>query len=125
VADGRSVTALDLLHPAAPVIHPAVPVIHPTTASRVAEVALWADPAAPAPVAPFDAIPPQAGPALTISLTQGCEAPLEALKGASEGRAWCHPCDEAIVRLLVGRAHQPGLELLVCPTVRPGTLRLG
>ena len=93
VADGGGVSALDLNHPAS------------------------------IPAAPAGAVPPQAAPALTVSLTQGCELPLDALK-CVRCHVSCHPYDEAVVRLLVGRVRRTELQLLICPSVRPGTLRL-
>jgi hypothetical protein len=61
-----------------------------------------------------------------VSLTAGCEAPLEALKAVP----WlhtvrCHPCDEAIVRLLMGRVRCPDSALLITTSIPPGTLTLG
>ena len=77
--------------------------------------------------APLDVIPVQGGPLLTVSLTEGCEAPLEALKTASLDRAVrCHPCDEAVVRLLMGRVRRAAdTALLVTAAIAPGTLSLG
>ena len=77
-------------------------------------------------LAPADAIPAQFGPLLTISLTQGCEAPLEALKAAPvDHRVRCHPCDEAVVLLLLSRVRRANNDLLVTTAIRPGTLCLG
>ena len=76
--------------------------------------------------APLDVIPVQTGPQLTVSLTEGCEAPLEALRAAALDRTVrCHPCDEAVVRLLIGRLRRTDTALLVTTAVRPGTLNLG
>ena len=76
--------------------------------------------------APLDAIPVQLGPQLTVSLTEGCEAPLEALKTAAHDRAvHCHPCDEAVVRLLMARVRRTETALLVSSSVCPGTLNFG
>ena len=76
--------------------------------------------------APLDVIPVQSGPLLTVSLTEGCDAPLEALKNAPLDRnVRCHPCDEAVVRLLMGRVRRTEATLLVTASVRPGTLHLG
>jgi hypothetical protein len=76
--------------------------------------------------APLDAIPVQAGPQLTVSLTEGCDAPLEAMKTAThEPTICCHPCDEAVVRLLMGRVRLAETALLVTPTIAPGTLSVG
>jgi hypothetical protein len=76
--------------------------------------------------APAAAIPAQAGPALTISLTDGCETPMDALKTAPPDRpVRCHPCDEAIVRLLIARVRRPDDDLTVTTAVPPGTLCLG
>lgn len=77
-------------------------------------------------VAPADAIPVQPGPGATVSLTGGCETPMEALKAAKAGLpVGCHPCDEAIVRLLLARLRRCPDDLVVSQTVRPGTLALG
>jgi hypothetical protein len=76
--------------------------------------------------APLDVIPVQAGPLLTVSLTAGCEAPLEALRTAARDRTIrCHPCDEAVVRLLMGRVRRAESALLVTTTISPGTLSFG
>jgi hypothetical protein len=76
--------------------------------------------------APLDVIPVQAGPLLTVSLTEGCEGPLEALKTAAADRTVrCHPCDEAVVRLLMGRVRRTEAALLVTASIRPGTLNVG
>ena len=76
--------------------------------------------------APLDVIPVQAGPLLTVSLTEGCEGPLEALKAAALDRTVrCHPCDEAVVRLLMGRARRAESALLVTASISPGTLSFG
>ncbi len=76
--------------------------------------------------APLEAIPIQAGPQLTVSLTDGCEAPLEALKTAAHDRmVHCHPCDEAVVRLLMARVRRTEAALLVTTSICPGTLSLG
>ena len=76
--------------------------------------------------APVDVIPVQTAPHLTVSLTQGCEAPLEALKATSLDRTiHCHPCDEAVVRLLMGRVRRSQSALLVTASISPGTLSFG
>jgi hypothetical protein len=76
--------------------------------------------------APLDAIPVQPGPLLTVSLTDGCEAPLEALKASAHDRTVrCHPCDEAVVRLLMSRVRRAEAALLVTASVIPGTLHFG
>jgi hypothetical protein len=106
VADGRGVTALDLMSPAAGYAREPIGLATQTVGP---------------PVAPAAAIPMQIGPAVTVSLLHGCEQPLEALKSAPRSVA-CHPCDEAVVRLLVARVRHP-IELLICPKVAPGTLR--
>ena len=80
-----------------------------------------------------DAIPLQAAlpeaapqfPAVIVSLTQGCDAPLDALKSTGAGAVSCHPCDEAIVRLLLGRVPRHDGDLIVTVSIRPGTLHLG
>ncbi len=77
------------------------------------------------PGAPLDAIPAQSGPQLTVSLTDGCEAPLEALKTSAHDRlVRCHPCDEAVVRLLMARVRRTEVVLLVTAAICPGTLSL-
>jgi hypothetical protein len=61
-----------------------------------------------------------------VSLTEGCETPLDALKSAAaDGPIRCHPCDEAIVRLLIARARKGDCDLAVSSAVPPGTLCLG
>ncbi len=76
--------------------------------------------------APLDVIPVQAGPQLTVSLTEGCEAPLEALKSLAHDRTVrCHPCDEAVVRLLMARVRRAEAALLVTTAICPGSLSLG
>jgi hypothetical protein len=76
--------------------------------------------------APLDVIPVQPAPHFTVSLTEGCEAPLEALKATSADRTIsCHPCDEAVVRLLMGRVRWTESALLVTTTISPGTLSFG
>lgn len=76
--------------------------------------------------APAAAIPAQVSvPVVLVSLTEGCDAPLEALKLAPSGRAIrCHPCDEAIVRLLLTRTRRSD-PLQTCYSILPGTLSLG
>jgi hypothetical protein len=76
--------------------------------------------------APAVAIPSQpAAPSVVVSLTEGCDAPLEALKLAPlDHDVHCHPCDEAIVRLLMARTRRSDA-LQISYTVTPGTLRLG
>ncbi len=77
-------------------------------------------------LAPADVIPAQTGPLLTVSLTQGCEAPLEALKTApADHSVRCHPCDEAVVLLLLARVRRATHDLLVTSAISPGTLSLG
>ncbi|HEX4017429.1 MAG TPA: hypothetical protein VHX15_11895 [Frankiaceae bacterium] len=76
--------------------------------------------------APLDVIPFQTGPHLTVSLTEGCEAPLEALRATSPDRpVRCHPCDEAVVRLMMGRLRRTEASLLVTTSISPGTLSFG
>ena len=76
--------------------------------------------------APAAAIPAQATPpTVVVSLTEGCDAPLEALKLAPIGHeVSCHPCDEAIVRLLLARSRHAET-LQISSAVFPGTLSLG
>jgi hypothetical protein len=79
-----------------------------------------------APVAPADAIPAQGGPSVTVSLTDGCDTPMDALRSTAEDLAIrCHPGDEAVVRLLVGRVRRTEECLIVSPSIPPGTLWLG
>jgi hypothetical protein len=76
--------------------------------------------------APLDVIPVQAGPQITVSLTDGCEAPLEALKSVGHDRVVrCNPCDEAVVRLLMARIRRTESALLVTNAICPGTLTFG
>jgi hypothetical protein len=83
-------------------------------------------PSSPPPVAPADAIPVQSGPSVTVSLTDGCDTPMDALRSSAEDLAIrCHPCDEAVVRLLVGRVRRTEDCLIVSPAIPPGTLWLG
>jgi hypothetical protein len=108
VADGGSVTlAIEFASPHS--LSTALGVVLPTT-----------------PCAPADAIPVQPDPSLTISLTAGCETPLDALTAATpEGAVRCHPCDEAVVRLLMGRAGRSDDPLFITSSICPGTLCLG
>ena len=77
-------------------------------------------------VAPADAIPLQVGPSLTVSLTDGCETPLEAIRSAARDLAIrCHPCDEAVVRLLLVRLRRSEEHLVITPGISPGTLCFG
>jgi hypothetical protein len=76
--------------------------------------------------APLDVIPVQTTPHLTVSLTEGCEAPMEALRATSADRPIrCNPCDEAVVRLLMGRIRRADAALLVTSSISPGTLSFG
>ena len=63
---------------------------------------------------------------LSVSLTSGCEVPLDALRTTATAAVHCHPCDEAVVRLLLSRARRGacGDDLIVSPAVDPGTLLL-
>jgi hypothetical protein len=75
----------------------------------------------PAVAIPFQ---PKA-PSVLVSLTEGCDAPLEALKLAPlDHDVQCNPCDEAIVRLLMARTRRAD-ELQISAAISPGTLRLG
>jgi hypothetical protein len=79
--------------------------------------------ATPAPAAAIRS--QRLAPTVVVSLTEGCDAPLDALKLAPLGHdISCHPCDEAIVRLLMARIHRSD-PLLVSASVAPGTLCLG
>jgi hypothetical protein len=61
----------------------------------------------------------------TVSMTTGAEAPLRALREAPAAAAvLCHPCDEAIVRHLVGHVGRVDCPVLVDPAVKPGVLAL-
>jgi hypothetical protein len=71
-----------------------------------------------------DHIPLQTAPALTISLTEGCDAPLDALRAAPERVVACHPCDEAVVTLLLLRLRRLDSPILTSADITPGTLRL-
>ncbi|HSP38743.1 MAG TPA: hypothetical protein VLR26_13415 [Frankiaceae bacterium] len=62
---------------------------------------------------------------LTISLTSGAEAPLQALTDAPTSAAInCHPCDEAIVLHLVRHLGRSDYYLRVDATVAPGELAI-
>jgi hypothetical protein len=62
---------------------------------------------------------------VTLSLNAGCETPMLALKSAAAGvSVQCHPCDEAVVRLLLGRTSGGNRTLVVSAEVLPGTLAL-
>jgi hypothetical protein len=62
----------------------------------------------------------------TVTMTAGAELPLRALQEAPIGvLVSCHPCDEAIVRYLVGHVGRPDCSLRVDPAVDPGVLALG
>jgi hypothetical protein len=75
-------------------------------------------------VVPAEHIPLQSAPALTISLTEGCDAPLDALRAAPDRAVACHPCDEAIVTLLLLRVRRFEGPILTSAEIKPGTLRL-
>ncbi len=76
--------------------------------------------------APLDVIPAQTAPHLTVSLTEGPEAPLEALRASSPDRTIrCHPCDEAVVRLMMDRVRRAESALLVTNSIAAGTLSFG
>ena len=113
MVDGRGVTAaLDFLHPA--------PVAPTGDVSAVGEPVRT-----PLRLVRADRIPVQGSPALTVSLTQGCDVPLEALRAAAERTVSCHPCDEAVVALLVARVRRTGVPFSTNDDVSPGTLRIG
>jgi hypothetical protein len=60
-----------------------------------------------------------------VSLTCGAEAPLQALTDAPTAAGIrCHPCDEAIVRHLVGHVARHDCELRVDENVAPGELAI-
>ena len=100
-----------------------------TLAPEIASSDSRAAPSAPAvsqSVAPADSIPLQIGPSFTVSLTDGCDTPLEAIRSAARDLAIrCHPCDEAIVRLLLVRVRRSEDLLVVTPGISPGTLCFG
>jgi hypothetical protein len=74
--------------------------------------------------APAEAIAARSA-SVVLSLTEGCDTPLEALKLAPLGhQIRCHPCDEAIVRLLMSRTLRAET-LQITYSVSPGTLCLG
>jgi hypothetical protein len=61
----------------------------------------------------------------TVSMTSGAEEPLRALRDAPTSAAIiCHPCDEAIVRHLVGHVARTDCPVQVDPAVSPGMLAL-
>lgn len=73
------------------------------------------------------AVAPAAGLTLqqSVSMTAGAEAPLTALSAAStDAIVVCHPCDEAIVRHLVGHVGRHDIVLLVDDGAAPGALGL-
>jgi hypothetical protein len=76
--------------------------------------------------APRAAIPAQpTSPTEVVSLTGGCDAPLDALKQFPvDHQVSCHPCDEAIVRLLLSRGRHADT-LKISSAVAPGTLVIG
>jgi hypothetical protein len=60
-----------------------------------------------------------------VSLTCGAETPLQALTDAPTSAAiHCHPCDEAIVRHLVGHVARHDCELRIDGNVAPGELAI-
>jgi hypothetical protein len=61
----------------------------------------------------------------TVSMTAGADAPLRALRDAPAAAAvLCHPCDEAIVRHLIGHVGRVDCPVLVDAAVTPGVLAL-
>ena len=61
----------------------------------------------------------------TISMTSGADVPLTALADApTSSTVSCHPCDEAIVRHLLGHTGRLDCELRVDAAVTPGELAL-
>lgn len=74
---------------------------------------------------PLYLVPAPARHRLTVSLVEGCESPLEALRTAGQDDIIrCHPYDEAVVRLLMGSTGSE-TALFVTTSVPPGTLSLG
>jgi len=58
-------------------------------------------------------------------MTAGADAPLRALRDAPSAAAVpCHPCDEAIVRHLVGHVGRQDCPVQVDASVTPGMLAL-
>jgi hypothetical protein len=100
--------ALDFLYPA-----PAVPALEAPGDGRPT-----------LHVVPSEHIPLQPTPAITISLTEGCDVPLDALRSAPERMVCCHPYDEAVVQLLLLRLRRTEAAVLISPDVTPGTLQL-
>jgi hypothetical protein len=61
----------------------------------------------------------------TVSMTSGAELPLRALADApTSATVSCHPCDEAIVRHLLGHVARLDCDLRIDPAVTPGELAL-
>jgi hypothetical protein len=59
----------------------------------------------------------------TVSMTAGADEPLRVLADApAAASVSCHPCDEAIVRHLVGHVGRLDCALHVDPEVAPGVL---
>ena len=96
--------------------------VYPASPRTPSEVSTTIRP--PLRLVPSDHIPLLATRPLMVSLTQGCDAPLDALRALPDCAVSCHPCDEAVVMLLLLRTRRGALALLTCPDVDPGTLRL-
>jgi hypothetical protein len=61
----------------------------------------------------------------TVTMTSGADAPLRALREAPRAsRISCHPCDEAIVRHLLGHVGRHDVSLQIDPDVTPGSLAI-
>ena len=61
----------------------------------------------------------------TVSMTAGADEPLRMLAAAPSAAAVsCHPCDEAIVRHLVGHVGRLDCAVQVDPEVTPGVLAI-
>src|SRR3978361_2586927 len=61
----------------------------------------------------------------TVSMTAGADEPLRMLAAAPSAAAVsCHPCDEAIVRHLVGHVGRLDCELRVDQGIPPGELEV-
>ena len=61
----------------------------------------------------------------TVSMTAGADEPLRMLADAPTAAAVnCHPCDEAIVRHLVGHVGRHDCAVRVDPEVTPGELAI-
>jgi hypothetical protein len=61
----------------------------------------------------------------TVTMTAGADAPLRALREApTASQISCHPCDEAIVRHLLGHIGRVDVNLQTDADVTPGVLAI-